>query len=156
MDVVPNQLIRLVQLGHLDRALCSEAIWQCVSCQTCSSRCPKSVDCAAILDALRQLAVERGKAASSQKRSWLFQQAFLNNVRRNGRLNELELIGVFKSKAFAGDWSVSGLLKDSLLAPQLMRRGKFHFTGEKVRDRQVVQRIFARCQTPPSNGDTSS
>ena len=156
MDIVPNQLIRLAQMGQLDRALRSEAIWQCVSCQTCSSRCPKTVDCAAILDALRQLAVERGHAATSQRRTWLFQQAFLNNVRRNGRLNELELIGVFKSKAFADDWSVPGLLKDSLLGPQLMKRGKFHLKGEKVRDRKVVRRIFDRCQSEPVNGDSRS
>jgi heterodisulfide reductase subunit C len=155
MDVIPNQLIRLVQMGHVERALRSEAIWQCVSCQTCSSRCPKSVDCAAVLDALRQLAIERGKAAKSQKRTWLFQQAFLNNVRRNGRLNELELIGVFKTRAFADDWSISGLLKDSLLGPQLVKRGKFHWKGERVKDRDVVRRIFDRCQSVPANGDSA-
>jgi heterodisulfide reductase subunit C len=156
MDVMPNQLIRLVQLGHTDRALRSEAIWQCVSCQTCSSRCPKLVECAAVLDALRQLAIERGQASSLQKRNWLFQQAFLNNIRRNGRLNELELIGVFKSRAFTSDWSIPGLLKDSLLGPQLMKRGKFHLRGEKVQDRQVVRRIFDRCQSQSAHGDSPS
>ena len=80
-----------------------------------------------------------------QKRTWSFQQAFLANVRRNGRLNELELIGAFKGRMFADDWSLPGLMKDSLLAPQLMRRGKFHFTSDKVEDRSVVRRIFARC-----------
>jgi heterodisulfide reductase subunit C len=154
MDFVPNQLIRLVQIGHVERALRSEAIWQCVSCQTCSSRCPKTVDCAAVLDALRQVAIEAGQAAKSQKRTWLFQQAFLNNVRRNGRLNELELIGVFKTKAFADDWSISALLKDSLLGPQLVKRGKFHWKGEKVKDRDIVRRIFDRCQSEPANGDS--
>jgi heterodisulfide reductase subunit C len=34
MDLSPNQLVRLVQAGQLERALRSEAIWQCVSCQT--------------------------------------------------------------------------------------------------------------------------
>ena len=156
MDVLPNQLIRLVQLGQMKKSLGSEAIWQCVSCQTCSSRCPQSVDCAAILDALRQLAAENGLVAPAQKRIWLFQQAFLNNIRRNGRLNELELIGVFKTKAFAADLSIPGLLKDSMLAPQLVRRGKFHLTGEKVKDRAVVRRIFDRCQAPLAEGDAAS
>ena len=60
MDLLPHQLMRLVQIGRIDRALRSEAIWKCVSCMTCSTRCPKSVDCAGVIDTLRQSAVERG------------------------------------------------------------------------------------------------
>jgi heterodisulfide reductase subunit C len=154
MDLLPNQLVRLVQLGRTEKALRSEAIWQCVSCLTCSTRCPKSVDCAAVLDALRQLSVERGMAAPAQRRTILFQQAFLDNVRRNGRLTELELIGAYKTKAFLGDLNVPLLFKDAFLAPQLMRRGKFHVLGEKVKDRGIVERIFQRCtqDTPCGNG----
>ena len=156
MDMLPNQLIRLVQLGQEARALSSTAIWQCVSCQTCTSRCPKSVDCAGIMDALRQIAVESGFASREQRRTWTFQQAFLANVRRNGRLNELELIGVYKTQSFTDDLSLPLLLKDSLLAPKLMRRRKFHLVGEKVKDREVVRRIFQRCQTSSDSGGASS
>jgi heterodisulfide reductase subunit C2 len=145
MDLLPNQLVRLVQLGRLDRALRSDAIWKRVSCLTCSTRCPKSVDCAAVMDGLRQLSVERGVASEARRRTVLFQQAFLENVRRNGRLCEFELIGVFKTKAFLGDRSIPLLLKDATLAPKMMKRGKFHFRGERVRDRGIVQRIFERC-----------
>ncbi len=148
MDLLPNQLVRLVQMERLDRALRCEAIWKCVSCMTCSTRCPKSVDCAGVLDALRQLAVERGIAAPERRRTVLFQQAFLDNIRRNGRLCELELIGVFKTKAFLADRNIPLLMKDALLAPQLIKRGKFHLRGERVRDRGIVERIFAKCQAP--------
>ena len=78
------------------KALRAQGMWQCVSCQTCSTRCPKSVDCAGIMDALRQLSFERGVTTPEQQRTVLFQKAFLGNIRRNGRLNELELIGEFK------------------------------------------------------------
>jgi heterodisulfide reductase subunit C len=146
MDLLPHQLVRLVQLGRWERVLRSEAIWQCVSCLTCSTRCPKSVDCAGMIDALRQLCLERGLASPEQQRTVVFQQAFLENIRRNGRLAELELIAAFKTRSFLADLSVPLLMKDALLAPKLMRRGKFHLLGEKVKDRQVVERIFQRCQ----------
>ena len=145
MDVVPNQLVRLVQLGELERALRAESIWLCVSCQTCSSRCPQSFDCAGLMDKLRQSAIERAKASPSQLRTQIFQKAFLQNIRRNGRLNELELVGMFKTQAFVKDMNIPFLFKDALLAPKLKRRGKFHLFGEKVRDRSVVERIFSRC-----------
>jgi hypothetical protein len=103
------------------------------------------------LDGLRQLAVERGVASKERLRTILFQEAFLDNIRRNGRLCELELIGVFKTKAFLKDMSIPLLMKDALLAPQLIKRSKFHIVGERVRDRGVVQRIFDKCMhsSPP-------
>jgi hypothetical protein len=97
------------------------------------------------MDALRQLSVERGAATPEQQRTVLFQRAFLNNIRRNGRLNELELIGEFKLSTFLHGRSLSFLLKDATLAPELMKRKKFHLVGEKARDRAVLARIFARC-----------
>jgi len=145
MDSGPTRLIRLLQLGQTGKALGAQGMWQCVSCQTCSTRCPKSVDCAGIMDALRQLSFERGVTTPEQQRTVLFQKAFLANIRRNGRLNELELIGEFKLTTFVSGRSVSFLLKDATLAPELMKRKKFHLVGEKARDRAVVARIFARC-----------
>jgi heterodisulfide reductase subunit C len=156
MDLLPNQLVRLVQLGRLERALRSEAIWKCVSCMTCSTRCPKSVDCAGVMDALRQLAVARGVAADDRLRTVLFQRAFLDNIRRNGRLCELELIGVFKTKAFLADRNIPLLLKDALLAPQLIARRKFHLCGERVHDRGIVERIFQRCEPLAASSSNGS
>ena len=109
--------------------MASTAIWHCVSCQTCTTRCPQSVDCAGVMDVLRQMSFERGKAARKLRRVLVFQKAFLDNVRRNGRLNEVELIGFFKTLAFLKDFNIPLLMKDTLLAPQLMQRGKLHVFG---------------------------
>ena len=146
MDVLPNRLMLLVQRDRLEKALAAESLWQCVSCHTCSTRCPKSVDCAGVMDALRQLAAQRGLVSRAQQRTLLFQRAFLDNIRRNGRLNEVDLIARFKTRAFLADLNVPRLLKDSLLAPSLLKRGKFHLFGEKAKDRGVVVRIFERCE----------
>ena len=54
MDLLPSQVIRLVQLG-LEEALEANAIWYCASCQTCLSRCPRGVDLPRIMEALRQI-----------------------------------------------------------------------------------------------------
>ncbi len=145
MEILPNQLIRLVQLGRIDKAMRADAVWQCVSCMTCATRCPKSVNCAGVLDALRQLSVAHDAASPRQRRTIVFQRAFLDNVRRNGRLCEMEMVGSFKTKAFLGDLNIPLLFKDALLAPRMMKRGKFHWLGQRVRDRGLVQRIFARC-----------
>lgn len=147
MDLVPSELIRLVQLGRVEAALRSQAIWECVSCQTCSARCPKEVDCAGVMDALREASLASDMVARSRQPVVSFQKAFLANIRRNGRLNELELIGQFKADVFFHTGRLAFLFKDASLGPQLGKRKKLHVISEKVRDRAVVRRIFARCST---------
>jgi heterodisulfide reductase subunit C2 len=145
MDLMPNQIIRLAQMGEISRATTCSAIWLCVACQTCSERCPKDVDIAGVMDAMRQLSLERGEANEAVQRTVVFQRAFLDNIKRNGRLNELELIGQYKTVGFFGDKSVPLLLKDAMLAPKMLQRHKLHFRGERVQDRGIVKRIFERC-----------
>ena len=145
MDSPPTRLMRLLQIGEFDRALRSEAIWECVSCETCTSRCPKSVDCCAVMDALRQISAARDLTAPSRRRVLAFQKAFLASIRRHGRLNEIELTATFKLAAFLNDRSVPLLFQDALLAPELRKRGKLRLAGGSVKDRGVVERIFERC-----------
>ncbi len=60
MDLMPNQVVRLVQLGRYDQVLASRTIWQCAACLTCAGRCPKQVDPARVMDALRTLLTRQG------------------------------------------------------------------------------------------------
>ncbi len=55
MDILPNQMIRFAQLGLHKELLSSEAIWLCVSCLTCNTRCPKGVRIAETIEAMRQI-----------------------------------------------------------------------------------------------------
>jgi len=61
MDLLPNQIIRLVQLGQISEVLDSKTIWLCASCFTCSARCPKGVDLAKVLEALRLLLLRKSE-----------------------------------------------------------------------------------------------
>lgn len=53
MDIIPSEVIRLLQLGQVDEVLSSKTIWTCASCLQCASRCPKGVEFSNICDALR-------------------------------------------------------------------------------------------------------
>ncbi len=59
LDLLPNQIMRMAQLG-LEEVLQAQTIWTCASCLTCVSRCPKGVDLPRVMEALRQIAMERG------------------------------------------------------------------------------------------------
>jgi heterodisulfide reductase subunit C len=54
----PRRIARMVQSGLRDRLLSDRALWLCTTCYTCVDRCPQGVQIAAIVRALRNLAVK--------------------------------------------------------------------------------------------------
>ena len=88
MDMLPSQVIRLVQLGQVEEALESETIWFCAACQTCYARCPKGVDLSRIMEALREIALQRGgdyldiAAIRPEELAEFPQQAFIGGFRK--------------------------------------------------------------------------
>ena len=60
MDVLPNQVIRMAQLGMEKQLLAARSIWMCVSCMTCNTRCPKDIRIAEVFEALRQTVLGTG------------------------------------------------------------------------------------------------
>ena len=61
MDILPNQIIRFAQLGLEDELLQSRAIWECATCLTCNSRCPKGINIAEVIEALRLILLRKRK-----------------------------------------------------------------------------------------------
>ncbi len=59
MDILPNQIIRYAQLGMKDELLKSKSIWICASCFTCNARCPKGINIAEVIEALRQILLRK-------------------------------------------------------------------------------------------------
>jgi heterodisulfide reductase subunit C len=59
MDLLPNQVIRLAQLG-IEEVLESNTLWLCASCLACVTRCPKGVDLPRLMEALRLISLRRG------------------------------------------------------------------------------------------------
>src|SRR3989304_9103421 len=87
MDIRPNNIIRMIQMGMKKEVLRSSAIWLCIYCQTCGTRCPNEIHIGILMDALREMAVEEGVPAK-EKNIHLFHEAFIQSVRRGGRAQE--------------------------------------------------------------------
>ena len=61
MDILPNQIIRMVQLGLEDELKAKKAVYLCASCFTCQSRCPKGINIARIAEAVRHITDPKGE-----------------------------------------------------------------------------------------------
>jgi heterodisulfide reductase subunit C len=58
MDYHPHQFVDMVDRGQIDRLLASKSLYTCLSCFACVERCPRTVEPAKLIEAVR-LAVIR-------------------------------------------------------------------------------------------------
>jgi heterodisulfide reductase subunit C len=166
MDLEPNQIMRLMQLGLKDTALDSSTIWMCISCETCATRCPRELELPRVMDTLRSMS--RGRENQEEFELWpfvkglfsrayrgllrivhlepdenvqVFNSVFLENIRRHGRSFEMSLIG--------GSNSGTGYMTRNLRkAPIMFLKGKMHFWPEKISEerKERLEKIFARIE----------
>lgn len=53
MDFHPHQFVDMVQEGRIEELLNSRGIYNCLSCFACIERCPRSVEPARLIEAVR-------------------------------------------------------------------------------------------------------
>ncbi|MGE5396155.1 MAG: 4Fe-4S dicluster domain-containing protein [Chitinophagales bacterium] len=135
MDYPPRQIIRFLQLGLINSALGAKSIWLCATCETCSTRCPRGVDIAAVMDALRREAGNRG--IETDKDVAMFNLAFLNSVKRFGRLHEASMVVEHNLRTMKP-------MKDMDLVPSMLVRGKAKMLPDLIKGQKTVKRIFKR------------
>jgi len=143
MDILPHQIIRSVLFGQKKKALSSKTIWICASCETCTTRCPNEIDIAKTMDVLRQMQMESGETAAMPKVP-VFHQAFLDTVKKRGRVHELSMMqnyslksGDFKDKLKSGEWK-----NDVKLGMKMFLRGKLKIIPAKCEAFRQVREIF--------------
>jgi heterodisulfide reductase subunit C2 len=142
MDLKTHGIIRLLQLDRDERLLSSEAIWMCLTCETCTTRCPNQFDPAAVIDALREIVLKK-IPDKVPKRISAFHSAFLDQIRAHGRVFEFGLVASYKLR--------SGALFDDVEAvPSMLSRGKLTFTPKEIEGIKALRRIFEQCATEKS------
>ena len=63
MEYHPHQFVYMVENGELDALMQSDSLYKCLSCFACVDRCPRGVEPAKLVEALR-LTVIREKGAN--------------------------------------------------------------------------------------------
>jgi len=137
MDYLPNQIIRMIQLGMEEQVLSSKTIWLCASCLICTSRCPREIDIAEIMDYLRRSAYKKQVMPLEETEVPLFNKIFLKNIEMFGRLFELGLIGMFN--LLSGEF-----FKDMSLAPKMFIKRKIGIFPRRIRNLKEIKAIFRK------------
>ena len=136
MDIMPNQVMRLISLGQKDEVLQSKTIWICASCQTCTTRCPNDIDIAHVMDGMRRLCRAEG-IQPAEDAVPKFHDAFLAAIKSHGRMHELEMIMRYKLKT-------RDIMTDVKLGIKMFLKGRMKLFGHRVRGHKEIRSIFKR------------
>ncbi len=90
MDITPRHMWRLLLTDHAEALFSSKSFIMCSSCYYCTLRCPRGLELTAAMNLLKQAAakLELKKFRSSS----LFYKAFLDSVKKHGRVREMEFM----------------------------------------------------------------
>lgn len=134
-DYPVSRVMRLIQAGQKEMVLSSRAIWMCVTCETCTQRCPNNIDVAHIMDVCRHMSRREGKSGVYAVKS--FVDSFLASVDLNGRSHEIGIMALYMLKT-GRVWT------DVELAPKMLPKGKMAILPHRIPGRQEVADIFRR------------
>ena len=137
MDIRPNTIIRMIQMGMKEAVLGSSAIWLCVYCQTCGTRCPNEIHIGILMDALREMSIEE-RIPAKEKNIHLLHEAFVRSIQRGGRAHEATMLMNYKLKS-------RDFFTDLIPGMMLFLKGKIPLFPSFIKGRQEIKKIFERC-----------
>ncbi|MCE5241595.1 MAG: 4Fe-4S dicluster domain-containing protein [Syntrophobacteraceae bacterium] len=59
MDTVPRRIMRMAQLGLEEMVKDCKTFWTCASCHSCTVSCPRGIDVARVMEAIRLLTLRK-------------------------------------------------------------------------------------------------
>lgn len=59
MEYHPHQFVYMVEKGNIEPLMASESLYRCLTCFACVERCPRNVEPAKVVEAVRLVAVRK-------------------------------------------------------------------------------------------------
>ncbi len=87
MDILPERVFKYITLGEFEKVLEHNTMWICAACYTCSVRCPRDIDIAKIMEAVRQVVLRAD-----------IDEVDLDEVDNIEELPQLALVGCFRKE----------------------------------------------------------
>jgi heterodisulfide reductase subunit C len=142
MEYPPSLVMRMLQTedpANAEKLMKSMAIWLCVSCEMCLTRCPMEIDIPSLMDFMRQKSYRAKKTNPQAKKIISFHQSFLDSINYTGRLYEMGLVVEYKMKTGA-------MMQDVAIAPKMFVKGKLNPVPEFIKGRKKIAAIFNKIQ----------
>ncbi|MBI4403007.1 MAG: 4Fe-4S dicluster domain-containing protein [Deltaproteobacteria bacterium] len=136
MEYGPREIIASLRAGMLDKVLSSNTVWLCVSCYSCTVRCPAAIPFTDVMYELKRIQTE--KKVSKDTGPTVMAKSFVAVVDKYGRNHETELLRkyFFQTNPFDG-------IRNIPLALRLIYRKRFHLRPRKIKGLTALKKMMS-------------
>jgi heterodisulfide reductase subunit C len=138
MDHTPRKLIGLIRSDFKDEVLNSNTYWYCASCYHCTARCPKGIDIAELMYALKRYSMWK----SSSKEGLIgptFSETFVKMILRSGRSYEPVL-----APSYMLSFNLREFLQEAQTATALMLKGRLPVLPPRIKRLENFKKMVHR------------
>ncbi len=140
MDHSPRRLIEMINAGLKDQVLASNTYWYCASCYYCTVRCPRGIDIAELMYALKRYSIWQNRYKEGLIGP-VFSETFVKTILRSGRSYEPVL-----ATSYLFTFGPREFLEEALGATNLMLKGRIPLLPPRIKRvenfRRMVKRII--------------
>ena len=143
MDIYPDQIIRLIQMGQYQKVLNCNTIWICAACETCTTRCPNEVDIAGTMDYLKEKAIDAGISVP-QPLTYIFHRSFLDDIKKRGRVFEGGMMQSYmlRSGELVRKLKTGEITEEIRLGYNMLRKGRMPLIPRGIKGKAEIKKIL--------------
>lgn len=138
MDYTPRRLIGMIRADMKDEVLASNTYWFCASCYHCTVRCPKGIDIAGLMYALKRYSMWKSRYPEGLIGP-VFSETFVKTILRSGRSYEPVL-----APAYMLSFNLREFLSEAQTATGLMLKGRIPILPPRIRRLEEFKRMVER------------
>jgi heterodisulfide reductase subunit C len=138
MDHTPRRLIGLIQADMKEEVLASNTYWFCASCFHCTVRCPKGIDIAGLMYALKRYSMWKGTYREGLVGP-VFSETFVKTILAGGRSYEPVL-----APAYMFSFGLREFLQEAQTATGLMLKGRIPILPPRIKRLENFKKVVGR------------
>ena len=138
MSHSPREIIALIRADARADVLSSPTIWCCASCYQCTVRCPRGIDIAGLMYALKRYSMWK-KQYPEDAIGPVFSETFVKTIFRAGRSYEPVL-----ATAYVFTYGVPEMLQEAYTATSLMLKGRIPLVPPRIKRLENFKRMIGK------------
>jgi heterodisulfide reductase subunit C len=141
MEYTPRTLIAMINAGQRDAVLAASTMWACVSCYSCTSRCPQNIPITDIMYTLKRLAIAEHRYHGTDAPA--LAKTFTSFVEKFGRSYEA---GLATGYHLLKRWKPIQLMKMGPMGIQIFTKGRMAILPTRIRQIDQLRAIIKKSE----------
>jgi heterodisulfide reductase subunit C len=141
MEYTPRTLIAMINAGNRDAVLAANTMWACVSCYSCTTRCPQEIPITDIVYTLKRMAIAERRYHGTDAPA--LAKTFTDFVEKYGRSYEA---GLATGYHLLKRWKPLQLMQMAPMGMKIFSRGRMAIFPTKIRQIDQLRAIIKKAK----------